>query len=207
MGFRFLPYKKAKKGVQIAGVDYDDSGGGGGGSYTLPPATASTLGGIKVGSNLSVESDGTLSGSAPYTLPIASSGVLGGVKVGSGLTINDGVLSATGSSGGSYDFSTTEFNTGQKWIDNKSIYGIVLKGIDLSRPAQKLLSASVSSISFANILGGFASVMIDSTTNIQFTTQLKYQTSDNKVYFTFPDNAKENDSDAFCVIYYTKSTT
>ena len=34
---------------------------GGGGSYTLPPATASTLGGIKVGSGLSVTNDGTLS--------------------------------------------------------------------------------------------------------------------------------------------------
>lgn len=35
--------------------------GGGGGSYTLPAATASTLGGIKVGPGLSVEADGTLS--------------------------------------------------------------------------------------------------------------------------------------------------
>jgi len=34
---------------------------GGGGSYTLPPATASVLGGIKVGSGLSVLGDGTLS--------------------------------------------------------------------------------------------------------------------------------------------------
>ena len=39
----------------------DGQGGGGGGSYVLPPATASTLGGVKVGSGLSVESDGTLS--------------------------------------------------------------------------------------------------------------------------------------------------
>ena len=38
-----------------------DTGGGGGGSYTLPAATASTLGGIKVGPGLSVEADGTLS--------------------------------------------------------------------------------------------------------------------------------------------------
>ena len=35
----------------------------GGSSYTLPPATASTLGGVKVGSGLSVTSDGTLSAS------------------------------------------------------------------------------------------------------------------------------------------------
>ena len=34
---------------------------GGGGSYTLPPATASALGGVKVGNGLSVEQDGTLS--------------------------------------------------------------------------------------------------------------------------------------------------
>ncbi len=37
------------------------AGGGGGGSYVLPPATAETLGGIKVGDGLSVEEDGTLS--------------------------------------------------------------------------------------------------------------------------------------------------
>ena len=36
-------------------------GGGGGGSYTLPVATASRLGGVKVGSGLSITSAGTLS--------------------------------------------------------------------------------------------------------------------------------------------------
>lgn len=36
-------------------------GGSGGGSYVLPAATKSTLGGIKVGSNLSITPDGTLS--------------------------------------------------------------------------------------------------------------------------------------------------
>lgn len=39
----------------------NDGEGGGGGSYILPPATQSTLGGIKVGDGLSVTSDGTLS--------------------------------------------------------------------------------------------------------------------------------------------------
>lgn len=57
---RLLPFLKPTKGVQIAGGGFPDSGGGGG-SYTLPPATASTLGGVKVGSGLSVTSDGTLS--------------------------------------------------------------------------------------------------------------------------------------------------
>lgn len=37
------------------------SGGGGGSTYILPPATDRTLGGIKVGSGLTVQADGTLS--------------------------------------------------------------------------------------------------------------------------------------------------
>lgn len=52
---------------------------GGGSGYTLPPATTTTLGGIKVGDNLTVESDGTLNatgggGSIPNPLPIEQGG-------------------------------------------------------------------------------------------------------------------------------------
>ncbi len=39
----------------------NDGQSGGGGSYILPPATQQTLGGIKVGSGLTVQADGTLS--------------------------------------------------------------------------------------------------------------------------------------------------
>ena len=47
--------------------------GGGGSSGDLPVATATTLGGIKVGDNLSITEDGTLSangGSAPTNMVI-----------------------------------------------------------------------------------------------------------------------------------------
>lgn len=69
------------------------------GAYTLPIASASVLGGIKVGANLSIDGSGVLSAAAaPYTLPIASTSVLGGIKVGTNLSINgSGVLSAAGS--------------------------------------------------------------------------------------------------------------
>ena len=65
-------------------------------SYTLPIASASVLGGIKVGSNLTIDSTGKLSAVAgSYTLPIASASVLGGVKIGNNLTItSDGTLSS-----------------------------------------------------------------------------------------------------------------
>ena len=50
----------------------------------IPIASTSTLGGIKVGSRLSIDSNGVLSAdeqSSSYTLPVASTSTLGGVKV------------------------------------------------------------------------------------------------------------------------------
>lgn len=50
--------------------------------YVLPTATTTRLGGIKVGENLTVESDGTLNAAkGSYTLPQATNNVLGGVYV------------------------------------------------------------------------------------------------------------------------------
>ena len=67
--------------------------------YTLPTATSTNLGGIKVGDNLTIDADGTLSGAAPYALPAATTSTLGGVKAGSNLTVYaDGTL-ALGKSG------------------------------------------------------------------------------------------------------------
>ena len=72
-------------------------GGGGGSSYELPVASASTLGGIKIGSGLSIDAGtGVLSTSfSAYSLPTASSSVLGGIKVGTSLSISSGVLNTT----------------------------------------------------------------------------------------------------------------
>ena len=63
-------------------------------TYHLPIASETTLGGIKVGNNLTIEEDGTLNAeSTEYNLPVATSSTLGGVKIGSGLTMTDQVLS------------------------------------------------------------------------------------------------------------------
>lgn len=59
--------------------------------YILPTASQNTLGGVKVGGNLSIDSSGHLS------VPVASASNLGVVKVGTGLTVDDeGVLSSDG---------------------------------------------------------------------------------------------------------------
>lgn len=63
--------------------------------YHLPIASATVLGGVKIGNNLTIEEDGTLNAeSTEYNLPTASASVLGGIKVGSNLSINDGVLTS-----------------------------------------------------------------------------------------------------------------
>ena len=68
--------------------------------YVLPPATSSTLGGVKIGDNINVDVNGIISVDdppAPYSLPIASDTTLGGIKVGDNLTIDasTGKLDAT----------------------------------------------------------------------------------------------------------------
>lgn len=65
-------------------------------NYHLPIASATELGGIKVGENLTIEEDGTLNADpAGYILPVATTSTLGGIKVGSKLSISDGALSVT----------------------------------------------------------------------------------------------------------------
>lgn len=41
-------------------IDFSNLGGGGGGSYTLPIASNSTLGGVKIGSGVNIDSAGTI---------------------------------------------------------------------------------------------------------------------------------------------------
>lgn len=66
-----------------------------GSTYELPIASSETLGGVKVGSGLTIDANGVLSASGEtYELPTAAANTLGGVKVGSGLSIDaNGVLS------------------------------------------------------------------------------------------------------------------
>lgn len=66
------------------------------GTLTLSPASSSTIGGVKIGDNITVAADGTISTLAPtpaYSLPTATAEVLGGVKIGSGINIDGGIIS------------------------------------------------------------------------------------------------------------------
>lgn len=174
---RILPFMKPKKGVTIAGVDYnDDSGGGGGGGYTLPTATATRLGGVKVGSGLSVESDGT--------------------------------LSASGGGGGTYDYSTTEFSTGQKWIDGKDIYGVVLYTTSLSG-TEKSFSVTLGYDTVVDVVGGLRITSSKRCMPLYYKDGSDFfnaQVTTNSVTATWGGNVSAKDY-LFIIVYYTKSTT
>ena len=59
-------------------------------------ASTSTLGIIKVGANLAIAGDGTLSGLNSYTLPAATNAALGGVIIGAGINLDpSGTISVT----------------------------------------------------------------------------------------------------------------
>lgn len=104
-----FPFRK-KDGTMTTIGDAISSGGGGG--YTLPTASPSTKGGVKIGAGLTMDGE-VLNNTnpTPYALPTASAETLGGVKVGDNLSIDEnGVLSASGGGGGTSDTGWIEFS-------------------------------------------------------------------------------------------------
>jgi hypothetical protein len=64
-------------------------------SYTLPTATTTALGGVKVDGTSITINNGVISSTAAYTLPTATTTALGGVKIdGTSITINNGIISS-----------------------------------------------------------------------------------------------------------------
>lgn len=82
--------------------------GGNNTPYILPTASATVLGGVKVGANLTITNGVLSANSTSYTLPIASSSALGGVKIGAGINLStDGTISiSTSTSTGPTTFPT-----------------------------------------------------------------------------------------------------
>jgi hypothetical protein len=117
--------------------------------YTLPTASGSILGGIKVGANLSIDVNGVLSAGNSYVLPAATDTVLGGVKVGSNLTIVDGVLNAEA---GDYVLPTASTT--------------VLGGVKVDGSSITIVDGVISAPD-ANLLGDFSinNTTVSTTTN------------------------------------------
>ncbi len=114
--------------------------------YTLPAATNSVLGGIIVGSGLSISS-GVLSTTGGYTLPPATASVLGGVKIGTNVNVaGDGTISVPTGAGYSYTLPAA----------TTSVLGGVIVGSGLSVSAGTISVTFPSSVSTITPSGGTA---------------------------------------------------
>ena len=157
--------------------------------YTLPQASTTVLGGVRIdGTSITMASNGQIS-AAPsgYTLPVATNGTLGGVMVGAGLAITaSGVLSTTVQSipvasatilGGIKIGSglAIDSSTGIASVDlptaSATVLGGVKVGSGLSIDSSGVLSTSASAISIASptSLGGIkngTSISVDQTTGV-----------------------------------------
>lgn len=90
--------------------------------YDLPIASASTLGGVKIGDNVDIDSEGTIS------VPIASTDQAGVIKVGTNLSIDEnGVMSATGGASINVDsaLSTSSTNPVQNRVITNNLNSAV----------------------------------------------------------------------------------
>jgi hypothetical protein len=173
---------------------------GEGQTYTLPTATTTVLGGVKVDGTTITITDGVISGSSTYTLPTASAETLGGVKVGTRLTITDGVLSA--------DVQTTDISgkqdtlvsgTNIKTINDTSLLGsgnITISGGSgsaitnhsfLIPPSGGFITTATSTVINQTFTGtnGEASL-------IRFTPQIGFTTTKIGVVFTTTGGGKFN---------------
>ena len=123
-------------------------------SYTLPIASNSVLGGVKVdGSTITINATtGVISGSSTYSLPTASTSVLGGVKVdGSTITINATTGVISGSSTYSLPTASTSVLGGVKVGTGLSIdsnTGILSTNIGTGTAGQTLVATSSSAFSW-----------------------------------------------------------
>ena len=100
-------------------------------AFALKPATTTTLGGVKVGDNLSIDASGRLSGAAPYALPAATTSTLGGVKAGSNLTVyadgtlaleKSGVTGALGYTPAQVTAGTYDLTAGSSYLATGTLY-------------------------------------------------------------------------------------
>lgn len=154
------PQLRLSDGITPGGIPF--TGGGGTGTFVLVTATNTRLGGIKVGSGLSITGDGTLSAIATstYILPVASTSTLGGIKVGANLTISpDGTLNAnTATAGVSDSFKTIKVEnqpdivaTGADAIEIVAGYGVSIETSATSTPYKTI---TISSLGLPYLDGG-----------------------------------------------------
>ena len=155
---------------------------------TLPIASSTTLGGVKIGANLSIDSNGVLSainnssGGDSYILPIASRTTLGGVKIGNNLSIDSsGVLSAT-------------TNTYSLPIASNTRLGGIKVGNNLTIDSNGVLSAVINNNGNTNTLDNYSGATLNDKMVAMF-NDINTNHKNTPMIITLPDGVIEITSD------------
>lgn len=169
-------------------------------NYTLPIASTTILGGIKIGDNLTITSDGTISAvQGAYTLPTASSTTLGGIKVGTNLSISNGVLSAVDTT---YSTATTSANGLMSSADKSKLDGIatgaqvnVLEAVKLNGTALtisgKAVNVDLSSYALSSTtLAGYGITNAYTKTEIDSKLSSTYKAAGSSAFADLPTPAE-----------------
>lgn len=155
------------------------TGSGGGSSYSLPTASTSVLGGVKIdGTSITIDGEGVISSvSDTYTLPVATTSTLGGVKIdGTSITIDgEGVISSTIDS----TLSSTSTNPVQNSVIYPSLSGYL--------PANTTITVASSGGDYTSLNGAIAA-LAGKWSNGSITIQIDSGTFTLNKTLTFPDN-------------------
>lgn len=124
--------------------------------FSAAPASASTLGAIKVGKGLVIDGEGVLS-AAVTDIPVASATKVGGVKVGNTLSIDDdGILDVVTQDGDALqEWSTTTvvgtatYNVGLDLPSSDSTSYVVTYGGGILSPSNYSVDASANTITLS----------------------------------------------------------
>lgn len=146
-----------------------------------------------------------LTNAGKLNMTVATASKIGGVKVGDGLAIEDGVLSCTVTGG--FDFSTSEFDTGQKWIDGKTIYGKVFNNQTLPNNAFTLSlpigpAADIYKVIYWNITEGLASTQ----RVMDYRMYANLNVTENNLCLV-PTNTTRALAGVDIIVFYTKNET
>lgn len=142
-------------------------------TYHLPIASDTTLGGIKVGNNLTIESDGTLNAEqTEYELPSATTSTLGGVKVGDHLSISHSILSVDVDS----SLSSSSSNPVQNSVINSSITAITS---DIQTANSNITTLQNNYSTLSNTVSGHTTSINDLNTTVGAHTSAIETNADN----------------------------